>query len=313
MSTSDAPRREISNVALLDLTGAAAATALEGVTRISEVAAILVPESLLGKLSSIPMDRVAATVPIPDGQRVRVFTGQIVLSGDALAAPADGSEETLVVTGQLILTSPAVNVGRDVVVLGQVVAPTGSETGLGLALRRLTGQVEYYPYTEGARVEVREGGLLGGEALANPAGQPNEVLLVTGTLVLTTPVESIGFQQVVVLGNVLVPRGAESGVAGRLRTQGGRVIAYDAPPRVFEGKHTLSAGYFELLDSPITLIIDGTCVIDDDVTPELIRQKVAGLALDGKLVAPRHVIPALQVVALVLDGKISASNDADRD
>ena len=34
------PRREISNVALLDLTGAAAANALEGVTRISDVAAI---------------------------------------------------------------------------------------------------------------------------------------------------------------------------------------------------------------------------------------------------------------------------------
>jgi hypothetical protein len=197
------------------------------------------------------------------------------------------------------------------VVLGQVVAPAGSESSLGLALRRLTGQVAYYPYTEGTRVQVRDGGLMGGEALANPAGQPTDVLLVSGTLVLTSAVESIGYQQVVVLGNVLVPRGAESSVAGRFHTQGGRVIAYDAPPRLFEGKHTLSAGYFELLDNPITLVIDGKCVIDDDVTPELIRQKVAGLVLDGKLVAPRHVIPALQVVALVLDGKISASNDAD--
>src|ERR671931_1660508 len=99
MHSSDTTPREISNVALLDLTGAAAETALTGVTRISEVAAILVPESLLPKLSSIPMERVAATVPIPDGQRVRVFTGQIVLSGDALAAPADGTQESLVVTG----------------------------------------------------------------------------------------------------------------------------------------------------------------------------------------------------------------------
>jgi hypothetical protein len=124
-------------------------------------------------------------------------------------------------------------------------------------------------------------------------------------------VEKLGYQQVVVLGNVLVPRGAESTVAGRAHTQGGRVIAYDAPPRVFDGKHTLSAGYFEMLDEPITLVIDGKCSIGDDVTPELIRHKVAGLVLDGKLVAPRQVIPALQVVALALDGKISASDDAD--
>jgi hypothetical protein len=275
------PRREISNVALLDLTGAAAANALEGVTRISDVAAILVPESLLPRVSSIPMDRVAATIPIP------------------------------VVAGQLILTSPAVNVGRDVVVLGQIVAPAGSESGLGLSLRRLTGQVMYYPVPEGARVQVRDGGLMGGEALANPGGEPRDVLLITSTAVLTSSVESIGYQQIVVLGNVLVPRGAESTITGRVQTQGGRVIACDAPPRVFDGKHSLSAAYFEFLDAPITLVVDGKCSIDDDVTPELIRQKVSGLVLDGKLVAPRRVIPALQVVALVLDGKLVASGDAD--
>ena len=42
---------EIRNVALLDLTGAQADSALDGVTRISHVSAILVPESLLPKLS----------------------------------------------------------------------------------------------------------------------------------------------------------------------------------------------------------------------------------------------------------------------
>ncbi|MBV8715148.1 MAG: hypothetical protein JOZ65_08775, partial [Chloroflexi bacterium] len=85
-------RREIHNVALLDLTGANSATALDGVTRISRVSAILVPESLLPRLSSIPMERVAATVPVRDGQRTRVMSGQIILSGDALASP--GQEQS---------------------------------------------------------------------------------------------------------------------------------------------------------------------------------------------------------------------------
>src|SRR5947209_906872 len=107
--------REIRNVALLDLTGAGAANALEGVTRISKVAAILVPESLLPKLTSIPMEKVAATVPIPDGRSVKVMTGQITMSGETLAAPpADGAEETLVIIGQLVLTSPVTESGKEV-------------------------------------------------------------------------------------------------------------------------------------------------------------------------------------------------------
>src|SRR3954469_14344669 len=78
--------RESKDVALLDLTGASGPDVLDGVTHISNVAAILVPESLLGKLLAIPMQHVAATVPIPDGKKVKVMSGQIVLSGEALSA-----------------------------------------------------------------------------------------------------------------------------------------------------------------------------------------------------------------------------------
>ena len=44
------PQREIRNVAVLDLTGATSNETLDGVGRIINVATILVPESLLGKL-----------------------------------------------------------------------------------------------------------------------------------------------------------------------------------------------------------------------------------------------------------------------
>jgi hypothetical protein len=60
---------------LLDLTGANAEQALAGITRIENVATILVSESLLARLSTIPMEHVATTVPVPDGAHVRVFSG----------------------------------------------------------------------------------------------------------------------------------------------------------------------------------------------------------------------------------------------
>jgi hypothetical protein len=302
--------REIRKVALLDLTGAEAGAALEGVTRIVDVAAILVPESLLPKLSSIALEHVAATIPIPDGQRARVYAGQVTMAGEALAASEDGSTDTLVITGQLILTSPVTDVGRDVIVLGQVVAPAGSEVGLGKALRRLSGQAMYYPYTAGARVFAIDGGQMPGEALANLGGQPDDLPLITSSLVLTSKPENVGYATVVVLGNVLVPRGGEAALYGRVLPQGGRIIAYDAPVRVFDGVYSLGAVFSEMLQEPITLVIDGKCTIEDDVTPELVRDKIRAFVFDGHLTAPRKVLGALQAVALSLDGKLG-TDDAD--
>jgi hypothetical protein len=66
-------QREIRNVALLDLTGATSEQTLDGVGRIVNVATILVPEKLLGKLMAIPMLNVATTVPVPDGKTVRAL------------------------------------------------------------------------------------------------------------------------------------------------------------------------------------------------------------------------------------------------
>src|SRR5215216_5523219 len=180
--------REIKRVALLDLTGATSADVLDNVSKISQVAAILVPESVLGKLMSIPMEGVAATVPIPDGKRVKVMSGQIVMSGEALTAPDVGADDVLVVAGQLVITSPVQQaVQQQLVVVGQVIAPQGSETGLGAGLRRMSGQVMYYPYTPGANVKVLTGNLrLSAADLANTGGHPSDLLITIGTLIITS-------------------------------------------------------------------------------------------------------------------------------
>src|ERR671933_38100 len=99
----------IENVGLLDLT-AMSAERLAQIDRIENVGLVLVPEGL-----TIPVEKISrnvgATVPIPHGARVKVFSGQATVGGDVFAG-RDGDENTvLVVSGQIIVTSPIQQVG----------------------------------------------------------------------------------------------------------------------------------------------------------------------------------------------------------
>ena len=312
MAASERAGREIRDVALLDLTGAEASHALDGVTRIAHVATILVPESLLAKLSSIPMDSVASTVPVPDGQRTKVWSGQITLSGEVLASSDREKDELLVIAGQLVLTSPVQRIGNvKLVVIGQLIAPTGSETALGSSVSRMSGQVKYYPYVEGANVRVVYGSAVSGGALANVAGEPTDILLSLGNLVVTSPIQRLGYKHIAATGHVVVPKDTDAELLSRIIPLGGQVASYSAPPRVIDGKDHFTADFFELLDEPITLVLDGKFSFDEDISRELLLQKLAGLVFDGKISAPRHLVPVLQVRSIARDGKISAYDALD--
>src|SRR5215210_8089421 len=77
--------REIANVGVLDLSAMESPEALDGVRRITNVGVILVPQPLIQKLSTIPMANVGTTIPVPVGVKLRAFTGETILSGEALA------------------------------------------------------------------------------------------------------------------------------------------------------------------------------------------------------------------------------------
>jgi hypothetical protein len=305
--------REIKNVALLDLTGSTSTDLLDHVSRISHVACILVPEGLMGKLLSIPMDGVAATVPVPNGKRVKVMSGQIVLSGEALSNPDTDANEILVAAGQLVITSPVQQaVRQQIVAIGQVIAPAGSETGLGAALTRMSGQVMYYPYTPGAAVKARTGSVnMSGAELANPTGQPTDILVCVGQLIVTSPIETLGYEHIVTVGQVVAPRESQAVLTGRITSLGSGPMFYSASPRVFDGKETFSGAFFDLLDEPITLVLDGKFTFADDVTPEQLKVKVSEIVFDGKLIAPPTLVPMLQILARQRSGKIVTSDEVD--
>jgi hypothetical protein len=55
--------------------------------------------------------------------------------------------------------------------------------------------------------------------------------------------------------------------------------------------------------------VTGTCTLEDDVTPDLLKAKVAGIILTGTLVAPRAIVGLVQALTLAKTGTIAASDD----
>jgi hypothetical protein len=300
----------IQDVAMLDLTPMTSAEELAGITRISDVAIVLVPESLMAAVVGIPMDDVAMVVPVPTGVEVREHTGALVMGGEALADP-DAENAALIVMGTLILTSQVPRVTyRQVIVMGLVLAPHGSESALGAGLTRVTGSVDYYPAAEGQEVKVSTGQLrASGEVLANPNGGPDDILVVAGQLIVTGPVTKVGYRRIVVAGQVLAPVDSQP-VLGPVMIVKGQLVWYTGQPRFFVGKERFERSFFELLDRPLSLALVGSFEIDPDVPPALLREKVEEITLVGKLVAPRQLLGVLQLLTTEKVGKITVAEDA---
>jgi hypothetical protein len=302
---------EVTDVALLDLTSLTSAEDLAGITRISDVAMVLVPESLMAAVVGIPMDDVAMVVPVPGGVEVRVHTGAMVMGGEALAGP-EVKDSILIVTGTLILTSPVPRVAyRQIIVIGLVLAPHGSEAALGAGLTRVTGSVDYYPYAEGQEIKVSTGQLRAdGEVLANPSGGPDDLLVVAGQLIVTGPVAKVGYRRILVAGQMLAPRDSQA-VLGPVTVVKGQLAWYGGQPRFFVGKERFGRSFFDLLDRPLTLALVGSFEIDPDVPPELLRDKVAEIVLVGKLIAPSQLVGVLQLLTTEKLGVITVAGDDD--
>jgi hypothetical protein len=302
----------VENLPVLDLTHATWEEDLAGIDRIANVGAVVVPENLAHALPRISMQNVGAVIPVPAGAHVRVHTGAIMLGGDALADPG-GDNEVLIVIGALVITSPVTRIGyREVIVTGLLIAPKGSESAVGAGLTRMTGSVSYYQYAEGQEFRHLTGqSRLSGESIANPGGSRDDVLLLIGQVIITSPVTHVGYQRVIYTGQLLAPRASEDTLAPAL-SGSGQVCWYAGAPRFMVGDDVLGRAYFELLDDPIALTVVGSVRIEDDVSPGLFRAKVSEITVVGDLTAPKHLIPVLQVLTTEQYGEVAvASDDAD--
>jgi hypothetical protein len=308
-TTETTPTGAIEGIPLLDLTALTSPEELAAIESIRQVALVLVPRSLAGTLTAIPMEKVAAVVPVPDDADPRVQTGMVVMGGDALA-PDDGEDAVLVVTGGLVLTSPVERVTyRQIVVTGMVLAPYGSESALGAGLTRVTGAVHYYDRVEGQDFKTLSGqATISADTLANEGGSPDDILIAAGQITVTGRVEELGFQRIFAAGQLLLPRDSERVLAPALSAEG-QVVWYAGQPRFFTGNQRFDRAFLELLEEPTPLALVGRFAFGEDVTVELLRERVPAITLVGAISAPPELVPALQVLTVENYGRISAEQD----
>lgn len=278
---------------------------LAAIARIEDVGMVIVPESFAAEYLAIPADDVGATVYVPDGANVRVHTGMMQVPGDGIGT----GDDVLIVTGGLIITSPITGpLPRQIHVTGLLLAPRGSETALVPVLAGSTGSVTYYRYAEGQDIKVLGGEVnLSGATLENRAGQPDDILVAAGEIVVTGQASHVGYGLIVIAGEVAAPEASRDVLESRFHV-GGEIAWYPGDsPRTFRGKTSLGAGFFRQLDEPVVIVSFGRLEILPDVTESLLREKVRGFTLFGQTIAPAELVGVVQFLATDAFGPIQAS------
>lgn len=159
------------------------------------------------------------------------------------------------------------------------------------------------PVPQGAKMNLQVGQTrLSGEALA--AGPEDAILVLVGQIIITTPVEQVGYKELRVVGQLLAPRGSETALGAKLANLTGQAVYYPEGARLIMGSETLSREALESLTRPTPLMVEGRLTIEDDVTPELLRSKVPEIMLTGIIEAPKALWPALRSLMVDSTGRL---------
>jgi len=124
---------------------------------------------------------------------------------------------------------------------------------------------------------------LRGDFLENANGAPDETLVVTGGLMVTSPFQRIGYQSLILTGEIFAPKECEHILTSSISQLYGELYFYEHEPRVFSGQDRFGHDFFAYLKNPVTLFLRGEFSIEADVAPELLQEKVSEVYLWGDI------------------------------
>ena len=169
------------------------------------------------------------------------------------------------------------------------------------------GDLVVVPTPVGGKVKVRKGHIrMSGEALASGTGNPADILVVNGRLLVTSPAEVIGYQQLFVVGQLVAPASCRPLLERALSCLIGEALYFPEPFHLFTADTRIDRAFLELVEEPVHLVLLGNASLEGDVSVDLLQAKVAGITLVGVLAAPKPLVPLLYLKTTTNAGTITA-------
>ncbi len=138
------------------------------------------------------------------------------------------------------------------------------------------------------------------------AGDPETILMLVGQTIIQGKMESVGYKEVRVVGQLMAPRDSQAVLGPKLSQVTGQVVYVPENCRVIMGKETINQEFLELLQEPTPLVVMGHLTFESDVSKELVQQKIPEIVLLGAIHAPRAISTLLSVITKEKLGKIVA-------
>jgi len=191
---------------------------------------------------------------------------------------------------------------RSISEIGVILIPEHLAVDLMRVPMHEVGTIAAIPVSDAIHLQVGQF-TLPGEALA--AGDPEKILVMVGQLFITSAITSIGWKGIHATGQIIATRGSESALMAKLIHIQGQIIYCPANPRVIMGTESYGAGFLELLEEAVPLVIMGSLTIEQDVSVDLMKSKISEIMLMGELRVSRTLLPLAQLLTKDKMGEIN--------
>ncbi|KIL38265.1 hypothetical protein SD70_27465 [Gordoniibacillus kamchatkensis] len=129
--------------------------------------------------------------------------------------------------------------------VGVILAPQFLMDALLKVPQKNVGMTVTIPDTPG-KIKLLTGQLtLSGEIFANSAGSEEDILVIAGQTIITSPIENVGFNEIIIAGQLIAPKVSEAALAGAVTKLAGQIAYYHSQlPRLFLGNDSLPKAFF---------------------------------------------------------------------
>lgn len=139
------------------------------------------------------------------------------------------------------------------------------------------------------------------------SGDPDTILVIAGQAFITGDLQSVGFKEIRIVGQMFAPRSCETAITAKMTQLTGQNFFLPSNAKIFQGDESIGKDYLELLDGQVSFVVMGSLTVEPDVTRELLKEKVTEIVLMGNLNGPADLVPLLQVLTTEKMGTISAT------